>query len=107
MIYQNHSIKINHSILDEPIIAYARQLRRNQTDAEKILWQLLRNRKFHGYKFRRQHPVSNTFILDFYCCARKLAIELDGNHHHEKLQHKYDEERTFALNLLGIKVIRF
>ena len=93
--------------LQEPIITYARQLRKSQTEAEKLLWNLLRGRKFHGYKFRRQHPVSKLFILDFYCFEKNLAIELDGIYHEEELQKQLDEERTHVLRLLGIKVIRF
>ena len=93
--------------LKEPIITYARQLRKNQTEAEIFLWRLLRGRKFQGFKFRRQHPVSRLYIIDFYCLERKLAIELDGNHHQEELQKQLDEERTYILGLLGIKVIRF
>lgn len=93
--------------IQEPIVTYARQLRKEQTEAEKYLWNILRGRKFHGYKFRRQHPVSKLFILDFYCYERKLAIELDGMHHHDKLQKQLDEERTNVLKLLGIRVIRF
>jgi very-short-patch-repair endonuclease len=91
----------------EPIISYARQLRKNQTKAEKYLWSILRGRKFHGYKFRRQHPISKLFILDFYCFEKKLAIELDGAQHQEELQKQLDEERTKYLDLLGIRVIRF
>jgi very-short-patch-repair endonuclease len=92
---------------NEPIIAYARKLRKEPTDAEKFLWKLLRGRKFHGYKFRRQHPVSNLFIVDFYCFEKSLAIELDGNHHQTELQKQIDDERTVILNFLGIRVIRF
>jgi very-short-patch-repair endonuclease len=94
-------------LIHEPIITYARQLRKEQTEAEKYLWNILRGRKFHGYKFRRQHPVSKLFILDFYCFEKKLAIELDGSYHQEESQIVLDEERTYVLSLLGIRVIRF
>ena len=60
--------------------AYARELRSLQTDAEARLWHLLRDRRFFGHKFRRQHSVEN-FILDFYCPEQHLAIELDGGQH--------------------------
>jgi very-short-patch-repair endonuclease len=63
--------------IPEDIFKYARELRRNQTDAEQLLWGLLRDRRFAGKKFRRQHPVGR-YILDFYCHELKLAIELDG-----------------------------
>ncbi|MEO8211317.1 MAG: endonuclease domain-containing protein [bacterium] len=95
------------SPLQEPIISYARKLRKEQTEAEKFLWNRLRGRKFHQFKFRRQHPIAKLFILDFYCCEIKLAIELDGDHHKENLQSKLDLDRTHVLNQLGIKVLRF
>jgi very-short-patch-repair endonuclease len=82
-------------------------LRKNQTEAEEILWQLLRNRKLGGFKFRRQHPISEGFILDFYCPEVRLAIELDGAYHKEEKQQEYDEGRTYELEKYGIKVIRF
>src|SRR5437868_4615459 len=56
----------------------ARYLRKSATDCERILWRHLRNRKFAAYKFRRQHPL-DPYVLDFYCPALKLAIELDGS----------------------------
>ena len=59
---------------------FARELRRNLTEAEKILWQELRNRKLGGFKFRRQHPI-NKFVADFYCHEVKLIVELDGSQH--------------------------
>jgi very-short-patch-repair endonuclease len=102
-----HERKANYINFEEPIVAYARELRKNQTEAENKMWNLLRNRKFHGYKFRRQHPVSKLFILDFYCLEKQLAIELDGEHHNIELQKQNDDERTDILNKLGIRVIRF
>jgi very-short-patch-repair endonuclease len=82
-----------------------RELRNNKTDAEKYLWYELRKSQLCGKKFRRQHSVDN-FILDFYCPEEKLAIELDGEHHYEDEQKKYDEERTKYLQSLGIWVLR-
>ncbi len=79
-------------------------MRKDSTDAESYLWQLLRDRRLCGYKFRRQHPVGR-YILDFYCEQAKLAIELDGGQHQE--QDAYDDQRTAQLNSAGIKVIRF
>jgi len=55
-----------------------RELRRNQTDAEKALWAYLRNKQFYGMKFFRQYSIG-PYILDFYCPNMKLAVELDGN----------------------------
>lgn len=95
------------NLVSEPLITYARELRKNQTEAEDLLWQHLRNRKLFGFKFRRQHPISQMYILDFYCARIKLAVELDGSHHLEKVQQEYDVERTNILKHLGIQVMRF
>lgn len=85
---------------------FARELRHAETDAEKKLWALLRNRKLKGRKFRRQHALAD-FILDFYCHECKLAVELDGNFHAAEDQQLYDVARTDLLNKYGITVIRF
>ncbi len=95
------------------IIDFCRELRKNQTEAEKILWAHLRNRKFCQYKFLRQHPVcvANHFgkylyyIPDFYCVAAKLVIEADGPIH--LLKKDYDRNRDEVLRSLGLNVIRF
>jgi very-short-patch-repair endonuclease len=84
----------------------ASALRKNMTDAEKILWNNLRNRKVFKAKFRRQHPI-DIFIVDFYCHEFKLAIELDGEIHMKKEIIEYDDGRNHDLNKLGIKIIRF
>lgn len=74
------------------------------TDAERILWSALRRDRMGGLRFRRQHAMG-PFILDFYCPAIKLCIELDGPIH--DAQHQQDQARTEALETLGIRVIRF
>lgn len=84
-------------------IIKARYLRKEETNAEKILWQELRNKKL-GIKFRRQHPLDK-FILDFYAPEVKLGIELDGSSHKESQE--YDNLRTEYLSTHGIKIIRF
>ncbi len=81
-------------------------LRNNKTDAEKYLWYELRNSQILNKKFRRQNSIGN-YILDFYCPELKLAIELDGEHHFEQVQKKYDEEREDYLASVGVQVIRF
>jgi len=63
------------------LLANAKKLRKNQTEAEDLLWQLLRNRQLNNLKFRRQHPLKVGFILDFYCAEAKLGIEIDGGYH--------------------------
>jgi very-short-patch-repair endonuclease len=93
--------------LPPQLLANARALRKNKTDAEDLLWQLLRNRQLNGFNFRRQHPLPKGFILDFYCAEVKLAVELDGAPHFEQEQKEYDEGRTYELKEYGIRVIRF
>lgn len=88
------------------ILEKARNLRKNQTRLEEIMWTVLRNRNFCGLKFRRQHPVGN-FILDFYCLEKKIAVEIDGSQHEEAENKKRDERRTRFLNAQGIRVLRF
>ena len=86
--------------------AKAKILRENQTKAECILWEKLRNNQLEGIKFRRQHPV-NLYITDFYCHKYKLIIEVDGKYHFSNEQKKKDEERTEILKFNDIQVIRF
>ncbi|MCC7332903.1 MAG: endonuclease domain-containing protein [Flavobacteriales bacterium] len=95
------------------ITQLARDLRKNQTASENLLWQNLRNRKLNGFKFNRQFPIvygrnfdgtSLFFIADFYCHEKKLIIELDGKIH--EFQKEYDKERDTILNKLGLSVIR-
>ena len=83
-----------------------RKLRRNSTEAEKRLWQRLRDRQIAGAKFRRQHPVG-PFILDFYCHEAQLSIELDGGQHAEESRSGYDEGRRRYLADRGIRELRF
>src|SRR6187397_2582670 len=84
---------------------YGRDLRQESTEAEKLLWAELRNRKLNGLKFRRQHPLDK-FIVDFYCNEKKLVVELDGSIHDEKINREYDEARTAMLAGLNIYVLR-
>jgi len=81
-------------------------LRRNATDCERILWRRLRNRKFADYKFRRQHPI-DPYVLDFYCPALKLTIELDGSGHDSRLRQIHDKRRERFLTGQGIAIVRF
>jgi very-short-patch-repair endonuclease len=82
-------------------------LREKMTTPEEVLWQHLRNRKFHGLKFRRQHPIRIGYVVDFYCEKLKLAIEIDGEIHENAENKDYDEHRSRILNEMGIKVLRF
>jgi very-short-patch-repair endonuclease len=83
----------------------ARAMRRAPTKSEIRLWAWLRNRKFNGFKFRRQYSVAG-YILDFYCVELKLAIEADGKHHSRPDVFAYDDGRTCILNALGIEILR-
>ena len=87
------------------IILKARNLRKEQTKTEQILWKTLRNNS-QGVKWRRQHPV-DMFILDFYAPKIKLAIELDGSTHSKKENKEYDEARTQYLESKNINLLRF
>jgi very-short-patch-repair endonuclease len=83
----------------------SRRLRSEMTEAEEALWAGLRRDGIRGMRFRRQHAIGR-FILDFYCPAHKLAVEVDGAVHDVPDQAEYDAARTEALNQLGIRVIR-
>jgi adenine-specific DNA-methyltransferase len=82
----------------------ARELRKAATPAETILWNQLRNRRLNGIKFRRQHPLGS-YIVDLYCPAHRLVVEIDGEIH--RYQGVNDQTRTDQLEEKGYKVIRF
>jgi very-short-patch-repair endonuclease len=84
----------------------APSLRKDQTDAEALLWSKLRNRQLLGLKFRRQHPSGNYFA-DFACIEIGLIVELDGGQHGEDKNAGYDERRTGELRAMGFQVLRF
>jgi adenine-specific DNA-methyltransferase len=85
---------------------FARQLRTNQTDCEHLLWQRLRSRQIANLKFRRQFACP-PYVLDFYCVELRLAIELDGGQHYERVGVVHDRRRSNFLYLQGIEVVRF
>ena len=87
-------------------IAFARQLRQKQTDAERALWGRLRNKQLEGVKFRRQQPIG-PYIVDLASFERKLVIEIDGGQHNEKEMRERDEGRTRWLKERGYQVLRF
>lgn len=97
--------------MPEIIRSTTRDLRKNQTPSEKILWNILRNRNLMGKKFLRQHAIyfkyqgqTRFFTADFYCYEAKLVIEVDGKIHENQVE--YDEYRTFLINQLGFRVER-
>jgi len=94
-------------VYNDPIFKeHRRDLRKNQTGAEKILWSCLRNKGLKDFKFFRQYSVG-PYILDFFCPAARLAIELDGEHHAQEEIRVYDEERSSYLKSHDITTLRF
>src|SRR5687767_8055899 len=83
----------------------AKELRKAPTLSERRIWNWLRNRTFGGLKFRRQFPIGR-YVIDFYCPALQLAIELDGHQHETPWMAEYDSERTRFLQKHGIEVLR-
>ena len=107
MVYLGKTTKFKFHYGAKPgIFAKASELRKNMTEAEKILWYRLRNRKLNGLKFRRQHPIDR-FVADFFCVEKELVIEIDGGIHNETNIKERDENRTYELEKFGLKVIRF
>ncbi len=83
---------------------YARELRNNATDAEKLLWRHLCRRQLNGFKFRRQRPMGK-YVCDFVCLEAGLVIELDGSQH--VADASYDANRDNYLRVHGYQVLRF
>lgn len=83
---------------------FAKELRNNSTDAERLLWRHLRNSQFEGVKFRRQQPIE-TYIVDFVSFDKRIVIELDGGQHAEDVA--YDQQRNTCLHRNGFVVLRF
>ena len=95
----------------EKINQTARELRKNQTESEGLVWEILRGRRLSGKKILRQHPIIYNvyrrpyyFIADFYCAEAKLVIEIDGSIHNTNLE--YDQQRTEILKSKGLHVLR-
>ena len=92
--------------LDVPPHPVAEKLRCPLTDAERKLWERLRDRRLDGLKFRRQTPIAG-YVVDFCCLDARLIVELDGGHHADPAQEARDAERTKTLEAAGFLVIRF
>jgi adenine-specific DNA-methyltransferase len=84
----------------------ARTLRATGTDAERLLWRHLRDRRLGGFKFRRQHPVG-VYFADFACLEAGLIVEVDGGQHYEPTVERDDARRTQFLSSQGFDVLRF
>ena len=92
--------------LDPQLLIFAKTMRHTATDAEHLMWQLLRAKRFMNLKFRRQHVIQ-PYIVDFYCHEIGLVIELDGSQHGTDDRKEYDAERTKFLEALGLTVVRY
>jgi very-short-patch-repair endonuclease len=88
------------------LLDLARELRKKQTSAEALLWQLLRDRQLLGFKFRRQHQFGD-YVTDFYCREASLAIECDGAVHERNEQWQHDINRDAYMIGQGLRVLRF
>ena len=91
---------------DKTLKTRRRELRVNQTETEKIIWQKLRNRQINNIKFFRQYSIG-AYIVDFYCSELRLVIELDGYQHNEENSFEFDKIREKFMESLDIKTIRF
>ncbi|MBI4128324.1 MAG: endonuclease domain-containing protein [Parcubacteria group bacterium] len=91
---------------DQKLKKFRKGLRKNQTDAERLIWNLVRSGQIQGLKFFRQYSVG-PYVLDFYCPYLRLAIEIDGGQHNEMTEKFKDENRTRYPKALNIRVIRF
>lgn len=88
------------------MVARARELRANQTQAESYLWSMLRDRQMSGFKFRRQHQFGD-YIADFYCHEAQLVIECDGSIHQTNENWQHDQVRDAYMIGQGLQVLRF
>jgi very-short-patch-repair endonuclease len=96
---------VRHAAIDSGKLLLAKSLRRRPTVAEALAWKLLRGRALFGLKFRRQQIIAG-FVVDFYCAAARLVLELDGGVHDDPAQREYDEARTEALVSRAVRVVR-
>jgi len=85
---------------------HARQLRKDMTDSERILWSRLRGKQLSGIQFYRQKPIGN-YIVDFFAPKTKVVVEVDGSQHLEEEQAEQDRQRDDYLASVGLKVLRF
>lgn len=92
--------------IDPQLLEFAKSMRHTATDAEYLMWQILRAKRFMNLKFRRQHVIK-PYIVDFYCHEIGLVIELDGSQHGMEDAIEYDAERTKFLEVLDLTVVRY
>lgn len=92
--------------IDPHLLTFAKSMRHTATDAEQLMWKILRAKHLMNLKFRRQHVIA-PYILDFYCHEIGLVIELDGGQHGTDDAIEYDAERTKFLEALDLKAVRY
>jgi len=92
-------------IKKKPKVTFARSLRKDQTPGEKVLWRKIRERRFHGLKFRRQVPIG-PYIVDFLCVEKNLIIEIDGDSHYGQGAQERDAKREAYLQVQGFDILR-
>ena len=91
---------------DPQQLAFARRLRREQTQAESLLWSRLRNRQLEDLKFRRQQPIG-PYVADFVSFEARLVVEVDGGQHASEMERRSDDNRVGWLRQRGYNVLRF
>lgn len=99
-------LAVKGKVSRRPQTAMARRFRRNQTDAEGLVWSMLRSKQVDGLKFRRQEAIS-PYIVDFVSFEKSLIIEIDGGQHGESRGRRQDEARSMWLRQQGYQVLRF
>jgi len=106
MIYKKKNLQfLLHLESEQKMFRFAKNLRKRNTNAEKLLWEQLKERKFYGLKFRRQHPILY-YVADFYCHEERLIVEIDGEVHNTDRQKEHDKNRSAELGKIGIRVLR-
>lgn len=97
---------MNRIFNNSDLIEFRRSLRKDQTDAERLLWNNLRNRRLSGVKFFRQYSVGK-YIVDFFAPTIRLAIEVDGGQHNDLKNKLSDRQRSYDQSKYNIRVLRF
>jgi very-short-patch-repair endonuclease len=107
MVYLGKTIQREMYFGAKPdLFILAKEMRKNPTESERVLWNILRKFRAEGFIFRQQHPI-DIFIADFYCHKLKLVIEVDGGIHLTDQAQENDDGRSGELEKLGIRIIRF
>ena len=99
-------LKVTMLRYNKNLKGYSRSLRENMTEAEKLLWEKIREKQLKGYQFYRQKTIGN-YIVDFYCPKAKLVIEIDGGQHYSSEGKEKDRTRDEYMKDIDLKVLRF